>query len=206
MRRCLFLPILWVALAPVCAEERDPLPPAPQGDTAALEKRVADLERQLASLQEELQEVRRQLQAQTTPAVAALTPQEAVKSFQEDPKALVTVEFGVEAAGWPDGPIPIDEDPMPPIMADWDGRLLDGGKFTLILTANAIRGLEDVGIELPPALPVGLVDLERLSVLSKHLKGKGVRVTGIVKASRPDTKTSDYYIVADDPAHFQINR
>jgi hypothetical protein len=140
------------------------------------------------------------------PKKAALTPEQAVSSFKQDPKKPVTVEFGVESAGWPDGPTKVGEDPMPPIMADWDGRLSGGGKFTLILTAKAIRGLKDIGIELPPTQPMGIVDAKRLGLICKHLKGKGVRVTGLIRASRPEHRNTDYYIVVDDPGHFAVNK
>ncbi len=172
----------------------------------ALVQRVAELERQLAAVQRELQAVRLELDAQVRAKFAAMTPEEAVESFKQDPQKLLTVEFGVESAGWPDGPIPIGEDQMPPIMADWDGKLSNGGRFTLYLKANAIRGLDDVGIELPQVQPLGLNDFERLGVLCKHLKGKGVRVTGLVKANRPGEAHTDYSIEVDDPANFRINK
>lgn len=142
----------------------------------------------------------------STERPAVKTPAEAVESFKHNPMEQITVEFGVESAGWPDSPIPIGEDPLPPIMADWDGRLPNGGKFSLVLTAKAIRGLKDVGIDLPPAQPVGLVDQARLGVLCKHLKGKGVRVTGLVRATRPGERHTDYHIVVDDPVNFMINK
>jgi hypothetical protein len=43
-------------------------------------------------------------------------------------------------------------------------------------------------------------------MLCKHLRSKGVRVTGLVKASRPQERHTDYYIVVDDPANFAINK
>jgi hypothetical protein len=135
-----------------------------------------------------------------------MTPAEAGEAFQRDPKQPLTVEFGVESAGCPDGPIPIGEDPLPPILADWDGRLPNGGKFSLLLTAKAIRGLKNVGVDLPAAEPVGLVDQTRLGFLCKHLKGKGVRVTGLIRASRPGEKYTDYQIIVDDAANFRINK
>jgi hypothetical protein len=193
-------------MAPVCASRGDTQPAAPEVDAAALEKRVADLERQLASIQKQLQDVRHELLALAKPKVAVMTPEEAVRSFKENPMKLVTVEFGVESAGWLDGPTAVGEDPMPPILADWDGRLSNGGKFSLLLKAKAIRGLKEIGIELPPAQPVGLADLERLGLLCKQLKGKGVRVTGLIQASRPSERHTDYYIVVDDPANFRINK
>jgi hypothetical protein len=148
----------------------------------------------------------RMIQMELAATEAAMTPEEAVKSFQQNPKRPVTVEFGVESAGWPDGPIPIDEDPLPPIIADWDGRLSDGGKFSLILTAKAVRGLKDIGIELPPEQPAGLFDTQRLSLISKHLKGKGIHVTGFIKASHPAAGDRGYYIVVDDAGHFAVNK
>jgi hypothetical protein len=205
MRRCLCLSVFCLALPSGGVRGEDPQPSAPGIDTAALEKRVADLERQLGTIQKELQEIRRELQAQARPGVTVLTPEQAVKAFRQNPQGWVLVEFGVESAGWPDGPIPFGEDPMPPIMADWDGRLSNGGKFSLLLKPRAIRGLKDVGVDLPSAMPPELVDLQRLSVLCKHLKGKGVRVTGFVQASRPNETTTDYYVVVDDPADFRIN-
>jgi hypothetical protein len=206
MRHYLLLSVLVVALASVGASGDVAQPSASKVDTAVLEKRIAELERQLASLQKELQALRSELQVQAKPKVVAMTPEEAVASFKLDPKKPITVEFGVESAGWPDGPVAIDEDQMPPLMADWDNRLKNGGKFTLILTAKAIRGLKDVGIELPSAQPAELVDLQRLGVLCRHLKGAGVRVTGSVRANRPDERYTDYYIVVDDPANFTINK
>jgi hypothetical protein len=206
MRRYLFVSVLVVGLASVGTSADDAQPPASKVDAAALEKKIADLERQLASLQKELQAVRSELQAQGKSKIVAMTPEEAVKSYKLDPKKPVTVEFGVESAGWPDGPVAIDEDPMPPIMADWDNRLANGGKFTLLLMPKAIRGLKDVGIELPSAQPVELVDHKRLGVLCRELKGKGVRVTGSVQASRPQERYTDYYIVVDDADNFAINK
>jgi hypothetical protein len=206
MRLYLFPSVLVVILATGDARGDVPRPAASKIDTAAIGQRIADLERQLAAVQKELQAIRSQLQAQARPKVVAMTPEEAVRSFKQDPKKLVTVEFGVESAGWPDAPVRVGEDPMPPIMADWDNRLPGGGKFSLLLTAKAIRGLRDIGIELPPAPPAEFVDLQRLSVLCKHLKGKGVRVTGFVRSSRPEQANTDYYIVVDEPANFSINK
>jgi hypothetical protein len=202
--RLLLLSVVCVALA--AAAQADGPRPVSQADTAALDKRLAELERRLAAVQKELQEVRRELQTEAPAKAAVLTPQQAVESFRQDPKRPVTVEFGVETVGWPDGPIPIGEDPMPPILADWDGWLPGGGKFTLVLTSKAIRGLKDIGVELPPDLPKGAFDLQRLSVLCKHLKGKGVRVTGVVKTGHPNWSGADYSIVVDDPQDFQINK
>ncbi|HJS06991.1 MAG TPA: hypothetical protein VJ809_05000 [Pirellulales bacterium] len=48
--------------------------------------------------------------------------------------------------------------------------------------------------------------MQRLSVLSKRLKGQGVRVTGFVRASRPEERHTDYYLVVDDPVNFAINK
>jgi hypothetical protein len=138
--------------------------------------------------------------------LAALTPEQAVQSFKQDPQKRVTVEFGIESAGWLDGPIRFGDDPHPPLLADWDGRLSSGGKFSLLLTAKALRGLKDAGIGLPPAQPEGFVDLGRLGQLCKHMKGKGVRVTGIVRTSRPEAKNADYTLVVDDPSHFAFNK
>ncbi len=175
-------------------------------DTAELEKRHAELERRLAAVQQELQEIRRELQRPARLRVAAMTPEEAVKAFQQDPKKLFTVEFGVESAGWPDGPTRVGESPLPPIMADWNGRLSNGGKFSLVLGGKAVGELKDIGIELPPAQPAGFADFQRLGVLCKQLAGKGVRVTGLLKASRPGERYTDYYILVDDPANFRVNK
>jgi hypothetical protein len=41
-------------------------------------------------------------------------------------------------------------------------------------------------------------------VLCKHLKGKGVRVTGVLKAVRPGDRHTDYHIVVDDPRDFEV--
>jgi hypothetical protein len=205
MRHCLFPCVLCVALTCCGVRGDDPQPSAPGVETATLEKRLIDLERELAALQQELQDLRRELQAQPAPKVVPMTPEEAVHAFKQDPDRLLTVEFGVASAGWLDGPIPIDEDPTPPIRAEWDGRLSNGGQFALFLTARAIRGL-DIGIELPPATPVGLVDTVRLGLICRHLKGKGVRVTGVVRANRPEDRYTDYSIVVDDPRHFAVNR
>jgi hypothetical protein len=184
----------------------DPQPSAAGVEIATLEKRLLDLERQLAALQQELQDLRREFQAQAPPMVVPMTPEEAVHAFQQDPDRLLTVEFGVASAGWLDGPVRIDEDPTPPIRAEWDGRLSNGGQFALYLTARAIRGLADLGIELPPATAVGLVDMERVGLICRHLKGKGVRVTGVIRASRPEDRYTDYSIVVDDPRHFAVNK
>ena len=85
-------------------------------------------------------------------------------------------------------------------MADWDGRLLGGGKFTLILTAKAINNLKTVGADLPSP-EFGYY--ERLNQLCEILKGRGVRVTGQIHARR--SFNTDYLIVVDDPDHFKIN-
>jgi hypothetical protein len=206
MRHCLFPCALCVALTSSGVRGDDPQPSAPGVETATLEKRLLALERQLGLLQQELQDLRRELQAQALPKVVPMTPQEAVHAFQQDPDRLLTVEFGVESAGWLDGPVPIDEDPTPPIRAEWDGRLSNGGQFALHLTARAIRGLAEIGIELPPGTPAGFVDIERVGLICRHLKGKGVRVTGVIRASRPEDRYTDYSIVVDDPRHFAVNR
>jgi hypothetical protein len=175
-------------------------------DVAAIEQKLADLERQIASLQDALQSLRRDVQALgKADKPKAMTPQEAVEAFKKDPKQRFTVEFGVEGAGWPDGPISIDEDPLPPIMADWDNRLQNGGKFTLILTAKAIRGLKKADPTLAPAALPDLVGESDLSAICKRLKGKGVRVTGAIKVSQPEAETSDYILLVDDAADFSIN-
>jgi hypothetical protein len=197
--------MLGVALASAGAGTDDPQPPAADVGQTNLEQRVAELERHIKSLQQELEDIRREMR-EGRPKIPAMTPDEAVRSWQQNPYKLVTVEFGVESAGWPDGPIPIGEDPTPPIMADWDGRLSSGGKFTLLLTAKAIRGLADVGVDLPESQPARIADLRRVSVLCKHLQSKGVRVTGLVKASRPQERYTDYYVIVDDPANFAINK
>jgi hypothetical protein len=168
--------------------------------------RLLELERQLTALQQELQDLRRELQARAAPRVVPMTPEEAIHAFKQDPDQLLTVEFGVESAGWLDGPIPIDEDPTPPIRAEWDGRLSNGGQFAAFLTARAIRGLTDIGIELPPGTPAGFVDIERVGLICRHLKGTGIRVTGVIRASRPEDRYTDYTIVVDDPRHFAVNR
>ncbi len=147
----------------------------------------------------------RGLAALDASSLTPMTPEEAVKSFQQDPEKMYTVEFGVETAGWLDGPVRADEDPTPPILADWDGRLLNGRKVSLFLTGKAIRGLTDGGIELPPAQPPGFVDIGRVDRLCKDLKGKGIRATGLIRAARPEERTTDYYIVVDDPRHLAVN-
>jgi hypothetical protein len=194
-----------LVLAAVGATGGEPPPTPPVTDVAVLERRIAELEQQVATLQRELQGVRKDLQALVRPA-AALTPAEAVQAFQRDPKKVLTVEFGIESTGWPDAPTRSGEDQMPPILADWDGRLPNGGKFTLFLTPKAIQGLKDVGVELGPSPPAGLMDVQRIAFLCKHLKGKGVRVTGLVQPSRPGARYTDYYLIVDDPANFRINK
>jgi hypothetical protein len=206
MRHCLIPCVFCVALTSVGASGENPQTSSSGAETATLEKRLLDLEWQLTALQQELQDLRRELQAQSAPKVVPMTPEEAVHAFKQDPDRLLTVEFGVESAGWLDGPIPIDEDQTPPIRAEWDGRLSTGGQFALFLTARAISGLADIGIELPPATPVGLVDIERVGLICRHLKGKGVHVTGVIRASRPEDRYTDYSIVIDDPRHFAVNR
>jgi hypothetical protein len=206
MRHWQLVYILWVALVAGSALGDEPQPAVPHVDAAALESRLADLERQLVGVLNELRDIRGALHAPRKTEVCAMTPAEAIESFKQSPNQLVTVEFGVESAGWLDGPIPIGEDPMPPILADWEGRLPNGGKFSLHLTAKAIRGLNDVEIDLPPQQPVGFLDPSRLGVLSKQLNGKGVRATGLIKAHRPGDPYSDYSIVVDDPANFRVNK
>lgn len=206
MRNCLFPAVLAVVLTSVAAGGDNPPPSAPAVETATLEMRLLDLERQLASLRQELSDLHRELQVLAASRVVPMTPEQAVNAFKQDPDQLLTVEFGVESAGWLDGPVSIDEDPTPPIRAEWDGRLSNGGQFALFLTARAIRGLADIGIELPPASPAGLVDSERLGLICRHLKGKGVRVTGLVRANRPEARNTDYTIVVDDPGHFAVNK
>src|SRR6476469_5422956 len=60
MRCC--LPVSVLVLAPLATLGCEPKPTAPQADTAALEKKVAELARQLAELRKEVQDLRRQLQ------------------------------------------------------------------------------------------------------------------------------------------------
>lgn len=55
--------------------------------------------------------------------------------------------------------------------------------------------MNDIGSELPMAPRVGLGDMKRLDLLCKQLKGKGVRVTGNIKPSRPGEKYTDYYVM-----------
>jgi hypothetical protein len=44
-----------------------------------------------------------------------------------------------------------------------------------------------------------------VGLICRHLKGKGVRVTGVIRASRPEDRYTDYSIVVDDARHFAVN-
>jgi hypothetical protein len=178
-------------------------PTVPQAQPAVTPAQIEELERQVTALLEKLQELRRALQAQ--PETRALTPDEAVKEWRQNPQEPVTVEFGIGEAGWPDGPIPLGEDQLPPIIADWDGRLSNGGRFSLFLTAAAIRGFHETQTDTTPDRPVGYVDSGDVDRLCRQLKGKGVRVSGIIRANRPDDRYTDFSITVDDAANFRVN-
>jgi hypothetical protein len=190
--------------AELLAAGEDP-PPAPQSQPAVTLEQIEELERHAAAQLEQLQQLRSALQEQTRPEARALTPDEAVDAWQQHPQEPVNVEFGIGDVGWPDAPIAIDEDPLPPIIADWDNRLSNGGRFSLFLTAAAIRGFHESRSDTPPDRPAGYVDAADVDRLCRHLKGKGVRVTGVIRASRPDDRYTDYSIIVDDAANFRIN-
>jgi hypothetical protein len=179
-------------------------PPAAQAQPAVTPEQIEELERAAAALLERLRQLRRALQLQAHSEARALTPDEAVKAWLQNPQEPVTVEFGIGEAGWPDAPIPIDEDPLPPIIADWDNRLSNGGTFSLHLTAVAIRGFQESQTDPPHDRPAGSMDTGDVDQLCKRLTGKGVRVTGLLRPSRPDDRYSDYSIIVDDAANFRI--
>ncbi len=184
----LLLVFALVAQAVIAGELSRDLKP----DAQALMQRAADIERLIAELEKELVQVRREL-AKISPR-RGVTPQEAVEHFKRFPKEPVTVEFGVEPIGYPDGPIREGEDPEPAIMARWDNYLVGGGTITAFIAPKAYRQLA------LPAKDGGKVPLtpgqERRQVV-KHIQEHGIRVTGVLE---PTGINNDQYVIrVDEP-------
>lgn len=160
-------------------------------DPVTLEKRTAHLEKEIDRFQRELAQVREALAKQRPPK--AVSPVEAVSMFRKDPNQIVTVEFGVQKIGYPDGPIPIGEDPEPAISATWDNYLVDGGTLTAVIPPRIYRKLTLPGKEgSRVALSPGM---QRKQVVA-HIEANGVRVTGAIKEISPNRFT----IFIDDAA------
>lgn len=161
-------------------------------EEAALTERAANLERLIASLEKELVHVRRQLAK--LPARRGVTPQEAVEQFKRFPLEPVTVEFGVEPVGFPDGPVRLGDDPEPEIWARWDNRLVGGGTLTAVVPPAVYRQLK------LPAAEGGAIRLtpgqERAEVV-KHIETHGIRVRGVLEAG--GFQNEDYLIRVSEP-------
>jgi hypothetical protein len=166
----------------------------------AADRRLGELEQQATEILRRIRELRAATYAIPS-TKRVMTPDEAVEAFNSVPAVpapRATVEFGISDVGWPDGPIAVGADPLPPIVADWDSRLPGGAKFSLVLTARAIRGIDTTSPDAPPAL----VDQRRVDALCRQLKGRGVRATGTLKAARPGDRHTDYYLVVDNAKDF----
>ena len=165
----------------------DESPPVVPSDAQALQQRAAAIERLIAELEKELLQVRREL-AKSSPR-RGVTPHEAVEQFKRFPKEPVTVEFGVEPIGYPDGPIREGEETEPAIMARWDNYLVGGGTITAIVPAKVYRQLT------LPTTGGGKVPLmlgqERKQVVN-HIEEHGIRVTGVLE---PGGINNDQYII-----------
>ena len=154
-----------------------------------LRQRAANIERLIADLEKELLEVRRELAKVSR---RGMTPHEAVEQFRKFPQEPVTVEFGVEPIGYPDGPIREGEDPEPAIVARWDNYLVGGGTLTAIVPPKVYRQL------MLPTQDGGKVPLtpgqERKQVV-RHIEEHGVRVTGVLE---PGGINQDQYVIRVD--------
>lgn len=136
------------------------------------------------------------------PDIKALSPAEAVQRMLKTP---VTVEFRVETAGWPCAPIPVGEDPLPPIMLDWDGRLPKGGRFYALLTAKAIRQMHASDKDRPgPEFGHLTADTGYVDRLCKRFQGKGIRVTGRLQPPAPGAAPSETYLLVDSAENITI--
>jgi hypothetical protein len=186
MRRSWILLSLILALTVQSGRAKEP-PADAKPDPQALQQRAAELERQIADLEKELLRVRREL-AKVVPR-RGVTPQEAVEQFKRFPNEPVTVEFGVEPIGNPDGPIREGEDSEPAIVARWDNYLVGGGTITAIVPAKVYRRLalptKDGGkLALTPGQ-------ERKQVI-RHVEEHGIRVTGVLE---PGGINLDQYVI-----------
>lgn len=159
-----------------------------------LEVQLAAIEQQAREASTELVALR-ELLTKHAPASKSkrrgVTPPEAVESFRRDPKGPVTVEFGVQRIGYPDGPIAVGDDPEPAIGATWDNYLPGGGTFTAFVPPSVYRQLTLPNPEGPrkPLTP----GRERLEVV-EHVEQHGIRVTGILREDG-----GHYRIVVDSP-------
>jgi len=175
--------VVFAALPAIAAEP----PRDAKRDAEALQQRAASLERMIADLENELLQVRREL-AKLSPR-RGVTPQEAVEQSKRFPKEPVTVEFGVEPIGYPDGPIREGEDLEPAIMARWDNYLVGGGTMTAIVPPKIYRQL------MLPTKDGGKVALspgqERKQVV-RHIEEHGIRVTGVLE---PGGINNDQYVI-----------
>jgi hypothetical protein len=162
------------------ASAADASDPANDARIAALEQRLAALERQVREVREESTALRNAKSTNSASQNAlrrGVTPAEAVESFRRAPKEPVTVELGVQSIGYPDGPIPIGEDPEPAISATWDNYFVDGGTFTAIVPPAVYRKLTLPGKD-GSRTPLTL-GAERREVV-KHIEENGIRVTGVI--------------------------
>jgi hypothetical protein len=182
----LFLVVALVSQVGIAQEPSRDLKP----DAQALKQRSADIERLIAELEKELLHVRREL-AKVSPR-RGVSPQEAVEQFKRFPKEPVTVEFGVEPIGYPDGPIREGDDPEPPIMARWDNYLVGGGTMTAVIPPKLYRQL---AIPAKDGSKVPLTPGQERSQVVKHIQEHGIRVTGVLE---PTGINSDQYVIRFD--------
>jgi len=166
---------------------------AEQPDVATLKARAAELEQQIATLQQELEALRDKID-ELSPH--PLTPYEALASFKRHPDKPVTVEFGVQRIGYPNGLVIEGDDPAPAIIATWDNFFPGGGTLTAIVPPDVYRKL---------ALPTKDGEKMKLSVgkerqqVVDHIETNGIRVTGIMRENEEGFSGEDYVIRVEKP-------
>jgi len=164
---------------------------AQQSEVAALQARAAKLEQQIADLQKELDDVRDKI-AELNPH--PLTPYEALAAFERHPERPVTVEFGVERIGYPDGLIKDGDDLEPAIIATWDNFFPGGGTLTAIVPPSVYRQLT---LPTKDGRTVKLTRGNERQQVVKHIEANGIRVTGIMQ--RGGFSDNDYTIQVEKP-------
>jgi hypothetical protein len=197
MRHAVFVLTFLVGSIPVSGDDSS----TKTADIAALEQRIARLEQQASQLQQDLQAAKQELQRLAPRKVRAMTPQDAVNAYLKDPDQPVTVEFGVEpgCAAILDGLVREGEDPVGPIRAVWDNRLVDGKTLTAYLPPKVYRRLKGFAPDDERKVVVAqpgesLLDPLR-SRVAKHIEENGIRVTGAIQRDAFE----NYFIQVDDP-------
>jgi hypothetical protein len=173
-------PFLVLAIG-IDAEAPVAKPTLSKARVARLEREVADLGTRIPVMQKILEDAQVELREGNRPV--AMTPSEAVGSFQKDPKKAVTVEFGVMSIGFPDGPIRVGDDPVPPMILTWDNYLSGGGSFSAVVPGRVYMRLADFTAETPlNAVIIGEDSFESLRRrVARHIEINGVRIIGLVE-------------------------